>query len=174
LAKRSWARRRYLRKHHSFPRLTFDAAWRTAVDALINPYWAFIGRGSFILRVSGDVEIKLPDGRVYRGRLRRHIDKATPWFVGFVHCQDEAGAQRDDRLNAEGALPDPRPSFFDLWPLQVKINPSRKPGADYVGLLWVSATDGRPGGEVYRVVAGTRGSDVVLNGYVMPYRGPRA
>jgi hypothetical protein len=174
LAKRSLARRRHLRKHHPFPRLTFDAAWRTAVDVLINPYWAFIGRGSFILRLSGDVEIKLLDGRVYRGRLRRHITKATPWFVGFVHCQDEAGAQRDERLNAEGALPEPRPSFFDLWPLQVKINPTGKPGSGYVGLLWVTATDGRPGGEVYRVVAGTRDSDVILNGYIMPYRGPRA
>jgi len=28
-------------------------------------------RGSFILRVSGEVEIKMPDGRVYRGQLRR-------------------------------------------------------------------------------------------------------
>jgi hypothetical protein len=168
----SWARRRYLRKHHPFPRVSFDAAWRTAVDAIVNPYWALIGLGSFILRISGDVEIKLPDRRLYRGRLRRHIANAQPWFVGFVQCQDEAGAQRDERLNAEGALPDPRPSFFDLWPLQVKISPARKPGADYVGWLWVSAADDRPGGEVYRVVAGTRDSDVCLNGHVRPYRKP--
>ena len=172
MAKRSWAWRRYLRKHR--PRLTFDAAWRTAVDALINPYWAFIGRGSFILRVSGDVEIKLPDGRGYRGRLRRHTAKATPWFVGFVHCQNEAGALRDERLNAEGALPNLRPTFFDLWPLQVKLSPVRKAGADYEGFCGCRPTDGRSGGEVYRVVAGTRDSDVVLNGYIVPYWGPRA
>jgi hypothetical protein len=70
-------------------------------------------------------------------------------------------------------VPAVTPPYFDLWPLQVKVRPARKPGADYVGLLWVSARDGRPGGEVYRIVAETRESDVFLNGYVVPYRRPR-
>jgi hypothetical protein len=39
--------------------------------------------------------------------------------------------------------------------------------------LWVSARDARPGGEIYRVVAETRASDVFLNGYVVPYRRPK-
>jgi hypothetical protein len=158
------------RRHHRF---RFDAAWRTAVDTIINPTWTFLGRGSLILLVSGEVDVRLPDGRVYRGVLKRHISKGQPWFVGFVSCQDENGARRDERLNAEGALPEPRPPSFDLWPLQVKLNPARKPGkADYLGLMWVSALDGCRGGEVYRLVAGTRRSGVFLNGYVVRYGGP--
>ena len=167
LAKRFVARR-YPRKR--FHRFTFDAAWQAAVDTLTNPYWRFLGRGSFILRLSGDVEVRLPDGRVYRARLKRHLTEGRPWFVGFLLCQDHAGAARDARLNAEGAVPMEKPPYFDLWPLQVKISPARKPGADYAGLLWVSSPNGEPGGEVYRVVAERRESDVFLNGYVVSYR----
>jgi hypothetical protein len=139
------------------------------VDTLTHPHWTFLGRGTFILYVAGDVEIRLPDGRFYRGKLKRHLGNGQPWYVGFLLCQDHAGAARDERLNAEGAVPVVRPPSFDLWPLQVKVSPARKPG-DYLGLLWVSTIDERPGGEVYRGVANRRASDVFLNGYVVAYR----
>jgi len=70
----------------------------------------------------------------------------------IVVCTREHHRTHDERLNADGATPPEQPPSFDLWPLQVKVSPARKPGADYVGLLWVSARDGRPGGEVYRIM----------------------
>jgi hypothetical protein len=88
----------------------------------------------------------------------------------IVVCTREHHRTHDERLNADGATPPEQPPSFDLWPLQVKVSPARKPGADYVGLLWVSARDGRPGGEVYRIIAETRDSDVLLHGYVTAYR----
>ena len=44
-ASRKRERLRYLRKHHPFPRFSFDAAWQTAVDTLTHPLWTFLGRG---------------------------------------------------------------------------------------------------------------------------------
>jgi hypothetical protein len=125
------------------------------------------------------VEATLPDGRLHRGRLRRHVSKGEVWYedLSAALVRDPGAAALDEQLNADGALPAVRPPYFNVWPLQMKVSPSplRKrgeAGADYLGLLWVSAKDGCPGGEVYRVVAHTRSGELLLKGYVETYSRP--
>lgn len=120
-------------------------------------------RGSFkAYLVPGELaalrmELSLPDGRAYVGSLRPHAtDTADLWFEGFVSALDVYTAARDEILNADGAMPAVAPPRMDLWPCQLKLNlaPSFRPGdGEYHGKLWVSATNGRPGGEIYAVVA---------------------
>jgi hypothetical protein len=163
--RRSAARRRYLRKHHPFPRVSFDYAWRASIDALTESYWRMRGRGPFAVHVNGDAIIHLPDGRLYEGRLYQHVTKGLVWYEGFVGCHDRAGAELDERLNAEGAVPASRPPSFALWPLQAKVSPSL-PGSRhaYHGWLWVPAADGVGGGVVFRIVAGSVDAGVAAQG----------
>jgi hypothetical protein len=60
---------------------------------------------------------------------------------------------------------------MDLWPCQLKLNVARssRPGnGEYHGELWVSAADGRPGGEVYAVIADAT-EEPGFTGWVVAY-----
>jgi hypothetical protein len=154
----------------SLRRLSFPAGWREALDHLVNPTYRFLGRGPFKMWPPVGqvypVEVVLPDGRRYAGRMRRHVTNGRVWYEGFLEAEDADGARCDETLNADGALP-PNASVGSLWPRQITINtlpPSRR-GSAFVGRLWVSARDGRPGGEVYSVVADS-GWGLPMVGYV--------
>jgi hypothetical protein len=176
--------KRYRRKPKGlYRRIVFDDAWKAAIATLTDPYWSIFGRGPFNLSM-GDpsspapyvVELTLPDGRVYTGHLRKHITAGEAWYEGFLDATDPLVAIFDERLNADGAVPANAHPKFNLWPRQIKLSPSplRKRGengADYLGTLWVSARDGRPGGEPYAVVADL-GRTSVLTGYVTAYNKP--
>ena len=139
------------------------------------------GRGLFRVRKAEKgsiapyvVDLTLPDGRSYSGPLREHVTDGTTWYEGFLEARSLGAALRDEELNADGALPNEAPPKFNLWPRQIKINPAPVPQhgkarCDFLGTLWVSASDGAPGGQLFTVVA-NRGLLVVMKGYVVRYR----
>ncbi len=125
--------------------------------------------------MSFKVQLRLPDGRAYRGALRAHPsgDAGTLWYEGFVTALDPAVYARDEELNADGAMPALAPQRLGLWPCQLKLNPTPSRERDdingeYVGRLWVSAADGCPGGEIYTIVANSS-AEPGFTGHVTSY-----
>lgn len=161
--------------------MTFDASWQAAIDAIVASYMRLHGRGRFRMRNARPdsptpflVDLTLPDGRAYQGGMRRHVTDGEEWYEGFLDADSMSTALRDEELNADGALPADAPPRFNLWPRQLKINPapvaqSGKTRSEFVGRLWVSASDGAPGGQLFTVVA-NRGHLVVMKGHVVRYR----
>lgn len=160
-----------------FPRFTFDTAWWAAIEALVLRWQPRHRKGTFtVVTAVGELlaHISLPDGRAYSSTLRPHHNHGREWFGGFVSCTNADDAERDQVLNADGILPEIAPPSFNVWPCQMKLSPSRFDGANgsaWFGRLWVSARDGRPGGEVYSIFANAVAEDdVTFRGEVVRYR----
>jgi len=114
-------------------RTTFPPGWKEALEGLEDPYWRIFNRGPFEAHVDSEagvaackLDLRLPDGRAYRGTLHAHtsVEGGGLWYEVFVSALEHATAARDDVLNADGAMPAVAPDRFNLWPCQIKLSPS--------------------------------------------------
>ena len=123
------------------------------------------------------VEMRLPDGRSYRGRMRSHPNSAGGfWYEGFVTAERAQGYAHDQQLVRYPVMPALAPARWNLLPCQMKINPYPV-GDDVDGLIgsvWVSRADGVQGGELFTILGQHhhQGS-LVIAGDVRRYRQPR-
>ena len=121
--------------------------------------------------------LRLPDRRSYSLRMRSHPGDLPGcfWYEGFVKAVAADDYANDQQLARYPALPHPAPPRWNLMPCQAKINPFPASAAhggspDLIGSVWVSRPDGRPGGQLFTILAThLHDQDLAMRGTVLAY-----